>query len=207
MLWWWVGVVGERGGQEWESSSLFTGCCGRRGAVGENDGPWEWVVSLDSTSLVPARWNHVQSVGCCECCDHSLDQRNCYYGCTRPLPESGRYLMCSHVFSFFSQEAAAKGPRQNGETGRSTGQRWEDLGGNKTTQTKTRSKWMRARQSRAPSRKHRCQKSRMRNFEIQGEYGLGTVHVGVQYIQRPNSAEKKNQSLSRASRSLPVKAV
>lgn len=108
---------------------------------------------------------------------------------------------------FFSQEAAAKGPRQNGETGRSTGQRWEDLGGNKTTQTKTRSKWMRARQSRAPSRKHRCQKSRMRNFEIQGEYGLGTVHVGVQYIQRPNSAEKKNQSLSRASRSLPVKAV
>jgi hypothetical protein len=33
-----VGVVGERGGQEWESSSLFTGCCGRRGAVGENDG-------------------------------------------------------------------------------------------------------------------------------------------------------------------------
>lgn len=116
------------------------------------------------------------------------------------------HLMCSHVFSFFSQEAP-KGPRQNGETGRSTGQRWEDLGGNKTTQTKTRSKWMRARQSRAPSRKHRCQKSRMRNFEIQGEYGLGTVHVGVQYIQRPNSAEKKNQSLSRASRSLPVKAV
>lgn len=136
VLWWWVGVVGERGGQEWESSSLFTGCCGRRGAVGENDGPWEWVVSLDSTSLVPARWNHVQSVGCCECCDHSLDQRNCCYGCTRPLPESGRYLMCSHVFSFFFTGSSSKGStseRRNGKEHRAAmgGSRWQQNNTNK----------------------------------------------------------------------------
>ena len=48
-----VGVVGERGGQEWESSSLFTGCCGRRGAVGENDGVGQ-VVSLPSSCCLPS---------------------------------------------------------------------------------------------------------------------------------------------------------
>ena len=120
VLWWWVGVVGERGGQEWESSSLFTGCCGRRGAVGENDGPWEWVVSLDSTSLVPARWYHVQSVGCYECCDHSLDQRNCFYGCTHPLPERDTLcavVTCSPFFHRKQQRVHVRTAKREGAQG------------------------------------------------------------------------------------------
>lgn len=135
VLWWWVGVVGERGGQEWESSSLFTGCCGRRGAVGENDGPWEWVVSLDSTSLVPARWNHVQSVGCCECCDHSLDQRNCCYGCTRPLPERdpSPYVQSRVLLFFTGSTKGSTSERRNGKEHRAAmgGSRWQQNNTNK----------------------------------------------------------------------------
>jgi hypothetical protein len=83
-----VGVVRERGGQEWESSSLFTGCCGRRGAVGENDESGSFLsCCLQSTCLVSLPWNHVQIFDCCECCDQSLEQRDCRYGCTRPLSE------------------------------------------------------------------------------------------------------------------------
>lgn len=60
-----VGVVGERSGQELESSSLFTGCCGRRGAVGENDG----VGRFSAFDLPPPCSMESRAVVACECFD------------------------------------------------------------------------------------------------------------------------------------------
>jgi hypothetical protein len=62
-----VGVVGERGGQELESSSL----CLRVAVAG--GARWakmtEWVVSLPSSCCLPARWDHVRIVYCSESFD------------------------------------------------------------------------------------------------------------------------------------------
>jgi hypothetical protein len=120
--------------------SLFTGCqAGRRGAVGENDGGRSGSflsVQLASSLLdaITCKLTVVVNATIAVC----INKETCGYKCTRRSPERDMCLSPTkhgHVFSFFSQEAA-KGPRQNGETGRSTGQRWEDLGGNTTTQTK-----------------------------------------------------------------------
>jgi hypothetical protein len=145
-----VGVVGERGGQEWESSSLFTGCCGRRGAVGENDG----VGRFSAFKLLPPC-----SMGSRATCHFVVNVSILVQTKQRGLPlwkhssvakERSMRSVCAtngHVFSFFSKETA-KGPDQNryGREGAqgSKGSISVATQQHKQKQKLTRSKWMRA---------------------------------------------------------------
>jgi hypothetical protein len=112
--------------------------------VGENDGVGRFSIQLASSLLgvITCKLTVVVNATIAVCIKKETAVTDALVRCQRERCAS----LYGHVFSFFStaQQEAAEGPRQNGETGRSTGQRWEDLGGNTTTQTKTRSKWMRA---------------------------------------------------------------
>ena len=139
VLWWWVGVVGERGGQEWESSSLFTGCCGRRGAVGENDGVGQFLCLQVAASLLDLITCNLSL--CSECFDSRPDQTKrtavmeaLVCSSQREIYEVSLRNNRSRVLLFFTGSTkGSTSERRNGKEHRAAmgGSRWQQNNTNK----------------------------------------------------------------------------